>query len=102
MTRRYDHASTVLPSNKDFEEWGEIFGDDVIAAALIDPRPHCISWPSCATATTCGGSDLWQTLHTAHERSPAMAAAAAGFRLVRRPQRPEARPSSICQIFNRR
>ena len=29
MTRRYEHASTVLTSNKGFEEWGEIFGDDV-------------------------------------------------------------------------
>jgi len=24
MTRRYEHASTVLTSNKGFEEWGEI------------------------------------------------------------------------------
>ena len=31
MTRRYEHASTVLTSNKGFEEWGEIFGDDVMA-----------------------------------------------------------------------
>ncbi len=30
MTRRYEHASTVLTSHKGFEEWGDIFGDDVI------------------------------------------------------------------------
>lgn len=36
MTRRYEHASTVLTSNKGFEEWGDIFGDDVMAAALTD------------------------------------------------------------------
>lgn len=24
MTRRYEHASTLLTSNKGFEEWGEI------------------------------------------------------------------------------
>jgi DNA replication protein DnaC len=35
MTRRYEHASAVLPSNNGFEEWGELFGDDVMAAALI-------------------------------------------------------------------
>jgi DNA replication protein DnaC len=35
MTRRDEHASTVLTSEKGFEEWG-IFGDDVMAAALID------------------------------------------------------------------
>lgn len=34
--RRYEHASTILTSNKGFEDWGEIFGDDVMAAALVD------------------------------------------------------------------
>ena len=40
MSRRYDHASTVLTSNQSFEEWGEVFGDDVMAAALIDRLVH--------------------------------------------------------------
>lgn len=40
MRRRYEHASPVLTSNKSFEEWGEIFGDEVIAAALIDRLVH--------------------------------------------------------------
>lgn len=40
MARRYEHASTILTSNKSFEEWGEIFGDDVMAAALIDRLVH--------------------------------------------------------------
>ena len=40
MSRRYEQASTVLTSNKGFEEWGEIFGDDVMAAALIDRLVH--------------------------------------------------------------
>lgn len=40
MARRYETASTVLTSNKSFEEWGEIFGDDVMAAALIDRLLH--------------------------------------------------------------
>jgi DNA replication protein DnaC len=40
MTRRYEQAATVLTSNKGFEEWGEIFGDDVMAAALIDRLIH--------------------------------------------------------------
>lgn len=40
MSRRYEHAATVLTSNKSFEEWGEIFGDDVMAAALIDRLLH--------------------------------------------------------------
>jgi DNA replication protein DnaC len=40
LSRRYEHASTVLTSNKSFDEWGEIFGDDVMAAALIDRLVH--------------------------------------------------------------
>jgi DNA replication protein DnaC len=40
LTRRYEHASTVLTSNKGFEDWGEIFGDEVMAAALIDRLVH--------------------------------------------------------------
>ncbi|GAA0842497.1 IS21-like element helper ATPase IstB [Cupriavidus pauculus] len=40
MNRRYEHASTVLTSNKGFEEWGSVFGDEVMAAALIDRVLH--------------------------------------------------------------
>jgi DNA replication protein DnaC len=40
MNRRYERASTVLTSNKGFEEWGEVFSDDVMAAALIDRVLH--------------------------------------------------------------
>ena len=40
MSRRYERASTVLTSNKSFEEWGEIFGDEVMASALIDRLVH--------------------------------------------------------------
>ena len=38
--QRYGHASTVLTSNKDFEEWGRILGDEVMAAALLDRLLH--------------------------------------------------------------
>ena len=40
MSWRYERASTVLTSNKSFEEWGEIFGDEVMASALIDRLVH--------------------------------------------------------------
>lgn len=40
MARRYEHASTILTSNKGFEEWGEVFGDEVMAAALVDRLVH--------------------------------------------------------------
>lgn len=42
MSRRYERTSTVLTSNKSFEEWGEVLGDEVMAAALIDRiLNHC-------------------------------------------------------------
>jgi DNA replication protein DnaC len=40
MGRRYERASTILTSNKGFEEWGEVLGDEVMAAALIDRILH--------------------------------------------------------------
>ena len=40
MSRRYETASTVLTSNKGFDEWGEILGDEVMAGALIDRLVH--------------------------------------------------------------
>lgn len=44
MSRRYEKASTVLTSNKDFEQWDEVLGDDVMAVALID---RCCSYINC-------------------------------------------------------
>jgi hypothetical protein len=40
VNRRYEHASAVLTSNKGFEEWGRILGDEVMAAALLDRLLH--------------------------------------------------------------
>ena len=40
VNRRYGRASTVLSSNKGFEEWGRILGDEVMAAALLDRLLH--------------------------------------------------------------
>ena len=37
MARRYETASTVLTSNKPFDEWGEIFGDDLMAGGADRP-----------------------------------------------------------------
>ena len=39
---RHEQASTVLTSNKGFEEWGAVVGDEFMAAALIDRLlRHC-------------------------------------------------------------
>jgi DNA replication protein DnaC len=40
ISRRYERRSTVFTSNKTFADWGEIFQDHVIAAALLDRILH--------------------------------------------------------------
>ncbi|MBS9405702.1 IS21-like element helper ATPase IstB, partial [Halomonas sp. TRM85114] len=40
INRRYERASTLLTSNKSFMDWGEIFGDQVIATAILDRLLH--------------------------------------------------------------
>lgn len=40
ISKRYEIGSIILTSNKAFDEWGTIFGDDVIAAAIIDRLVH--------------------------------------------------------------
>lgn len=40
INRRYEREATVLTSNKGFQEWGDVLGDEVMAAALIDRLLH--------------------------------------------------------------
>ena len=40
ISRRYEERSTIFTSNKTFADWGEIFQDRVIAAALLDRILH--------------------------------------------------------------
>ena len=40
INARHEKSSTVLTSNKSFEEWGSVLGDEVMAAALIDRLVH--------------------------------------------------------------
>ena len=40
INARHERASTVLTSNKGFEEWGGVLGDEIMAAALIDRLLH--------------------------------------------------------------
>jgi DNA replication protein DnaC len=40
VSSRYERASMIVTSNKPFSAWGEIFGDDVVAAAMIDRLVH--------------------------------------------------------------
>jgi DNA replication protein DnaC len=40
ISRRYEKLSIILTSNKAYSEWGTIFGDDVIASAILDRLLH--------------------------------------------------------------
>jgi len=40
VNARYERGAMILTSNRAFKEWGEIFGDNVIAAALLDRLLH--------------------------------------------------------------
>jgi DNA replication protein DnaC len=40
VSSRYERASLIVTSNKVFGRWGEVFGDDIVAAAMIDRLVH--------------------------------------------------------------
>jgi DNA replication protein DnaC len=40
VSRRYEHASLIVTSNKPFSAWGETFGDDAVAVAMVDRLVH--------------------------------------------------------------
>lgn len=40
VAARYERASVIMSSNKAFSRWGEVFGDPVVAAAMIDRLVH--------------------------------------------------------------
>jgi DNA replication protein DnaC len=40
VAARYERASLIVTSNKPFGRWGEVFGDEVVAAAMIDRLVH--------------------------------------------------------------
>jgi len=40
VSRRYERASTLLTSNRPVGEWGEVFGDPVVATAILDRLLH--------------------------------------------------------------
>jgi DNA replication protein DnaC len=40
VSARYERASLIVTSNKPFSAWGEIFGDEATAVAMIDRLVH--------------------------------------------------------------
>jgi DNA replication protein DnaC len=40
IAARYEHGAVIVTSNRSYGEWGEIFGDNVIASAILDRLLH--------------------------------------------------------------
>ena len=87
----------MLTSNKGFEERGEVLGDEVMAAALIDRLVHhchivTIRGNSCRLRSTPASGMRWT------RRIPNRARTGAAVP-VRRPRRTEARPLADLSDF---
>src|SRR5437868_5437153 len=40
VSARYERGSIILTSNKSYGEWGSVFGDPVVASAILDRLLH--------------------------------------------------------------
>lgn len=40
ITKRYEKHSTIITTNKSLSRWGEVFGDNVLANAILDRLIH--------------------------------------------------------------
>ncbi|KOV93326.1 hypothetical protein ADK65_33095 [Streptomyces sp. NRRL B-1140] len=40
ISKRYEKGSIILTSNKTFSEWRQVFGDEVLATAILDRLLH--------------------------------------------------------------
>ena len=40
IRKRYESSSIIITTNRNFEDWGKIFGDQVLASAIIDRLVH--------------------------------------------------------------
>ena len=40
ISKRYEKGSVIITTNKAFEQWGDIFSDNIFASAIIDRIAH--------------------------------------------------------------
>ncbi|ODS30415.1 MAG: transposase istB [Candidatus Scalindua rubra] len=40
ISKRYENGSLIITSNKNFDQWGDIFSDNVLSSAIIDRVVH--------------------------------------------------------------
>ncbi|MFD4723373.1 ATP-binding protein [Streptomyces sp. NPDC058423] len=56
LSGRYERASVIVVSNKPFARLGEVFGDDTVAATMIERLVHHAEVVSLATAIACAAA----------------------------------------------
>ena len=59
VSRRYEHGSIILTTNRGIANWGEVFQDTTVAAAILDRLHH-------GTVLTINGPSYRMRRH--HER----------------------------------
>ena len=40
ISKRYEKVSVIITTNKTFEQWGDIFTDNILASAILDRLVH--------------------------------------------------------------
>jgi len=40
ISKRYEKGSVIITTNKAFEQWGDIFADQILASAILDRIAH--------------------------------------------------------------
>ena len=40
INKRYEHTTTIITTNKTFGNWAEVFGDPILANAILDRLLH--------------------------------------------------------------
>ena len=40
ISKRYEKGSVIITTNKTFEQWGDIFADQILASAILDRIVH--------------------------------------------------------------
>ena len=68
VSARYEHASIILTSNLAFSAWGSVFGDQAVAAAMIDRIVHH------ADVLTLNGAS-WRLRNTGLDQLPSITVA---------------------------
>ena len=74
VSSRYEHASLILTSNLPFSGWGTVFGDQAVAAAMIDRIVHhadVLTLKGASYRLRSAGIDSLPSIRTTTEQPPA-------------------------------